>query len=257
MLIEIFRYVSARAHVASCSWSPLPGDKPINTAFAETLTALAAHGGPDGRGLIVCAAAGNFAAPVDGTPRSRSAGSSPGRTARPAPGAQRLGADPQRLRRAPVRDRGRRGAPRWGGARSTPTTGPEVAVAAPSGDYDPVTLDRGRGRGITTCDNEASGPGDDPGKRFTHDFTGTSAATAVVAGICGLVKSAAPGITAAAVKDTLKRTTEELDMADDDTTFPGRPTPAGRWRTRRTRTTTPPRSRSRAAAAPRRPAATG
>ena len=51
---------------------------------------------------------------------------------------------------------------------------------------------------------------------------GTSAATAVVAGICGLVKSAAPGITAAAVKDTLKRTTEELDMADDDTTFPGK-----------------------------------
>ena len=85
-----------------------------------------------------------------------------------------------------------------------------------------MTLDRGQGRGITTCDNEASGPGMTPGKRFTHDFTGTSAATAVVAGICGLVKSAAPGITAAAVKDTLKRTTEELDMADDDTTFPGK-----------------------------------
>jgi hypothetical protein len=221
VLIEIFRYVSARAHIASCSWSPLPGYKPINTAFAETLTQLAAHGGPDGRGLIVCAAAGNFGAPVNGTPAEPVRWLEPAQDGRPAqehsvagPILNGFAAHPSVIAVGASTSLGRRA--------QYSNHGAEVAVAAPSGDYDPVTLDRGQGRGITTCDNEASGPGMTAGKRFTHDFTGTSAATAVVAGICGLVKSAAPGITAAAVKDTLKRTTEELDMADDDTTFPGK-----------------------------------
>jgi subtilisin family serine protease len=221
LLIEIFRYVSARAHVASCSWSPLPGYKPINTAFAETLTQLAAHGGPDGRGLIVCVAAGNFAAPVNGTPAEPVRWLEPGQDGTPArehsvagPMLNGLAAHPSVIAVGATTSLGRRA--------QYSNHGAELAVAAPSGDYDPVTLDRGRGRGITTCDNEASGPGMTAGRRFTHDFTGTSAATAVVAGICGLMKSAAPGITAAAVKDVLKRTTEEIDMTDDDTAFPGK-----------------------------------
>ncbi|MEA2283150.1 MAG: hypothetical protein QOK21_3757, partial [Solirubrobacteraceae bacterium] len=220
-LIEIFRYVSARAHVASCSWSPLPGYKPLNTAFAETLTELAAHGGADGRGLVVCVAGGNFGAPIDGEPHEPVRWLEPAEDGRPAqehsvsgPILNGLAAHPSVIAVGATTSLAER-------ARYS-NYGPQLAVAAPSGDYDPVTMDRGRGRGITTCDNEPSGPGMTAGKRFTHAFTGTSAATALVAGVCGLVKSAAPALSAAAVKDTLERTTEELDMPDDDTPFPGK-----------------------------------
>ena len=182
VLIEIFRYVSARAHVASCSWSPLPGYKPINTAFAETLTQLAAHGGPDGRGLIVCAAAGNFGAPVDGTPAQPIRWLEPAQDGRPAQEHSVSG-------------------PILNGFAAHPSViavGAATSMRAARAVLQPRAGGRGRGaeRRLRPGDprpragprdhhlrQRGERPGDDPGKRFTHDFTGTSAATAVVAGI--------------------------------------------------------------------------
>ena len=221
VLIDIFRYVSARAHVASCSWSPLPGYRPLNAGVSATLTELAANGGRDGRGLIVCVAAGNFAAPVNGTPDKPVTWYEPGEDGQPGqhhsysgPVLNGLAAHPSVIAVGAVTSYAERA--------QYSNHGPEVAVAAPSGDYDPNTLDRGRGRGITTTDNEASGPGYTAGKRFTSAFSGTSAATAVIAGVAGLVKSHTPELTAAEVKQALASTAEAIEDPGATTAFPGK-----------------------------------
>jgi hypothetical protein len=217
-LIEIFRYVSRRAHIASCSWGARPGYRPLHAAVHETLTEVATHGGRDGRGLVVCVAAGNFAAPIDGEPDEPVRWLEPGEPAR-----ERTASGPMLNGLAAHPDVITVGACTSLGHRATYTNfGPELAVAAPSGDYDPRTLDRGHGRGITTSDNEPSGAGLTAGKRFTHGFTGTSAAAALVAGICGLVKTAAPALRASEVKELLRRSTEAIDDGDEARPFPGK-----------------------------------
>lgn len=76
--------------------------------------------------------------------------------------------------------------------------GPAVHVCAPSGDW-------GR-NGITTTTTTALG-------RYTDDFGGTSAAAPLVAGVVALVLSVNPNLTAAEVKDLLRRGADRIDVA--------------------------------------------
>ena len=218
-LIEVFRYVSSRAHVAACSWSTPPGEFPLHSAVAATLDELARTGGPDGRGLIVCVAAGNFGAPVVGE------------AAEPIRwGEHHDGATVEHSARGPMLNglAAHEAVIAVGACTSLgrPATysnyGAELAVAAPSDDRDPVTLERLEGRGITTSDNERYGRGFTPGKRFTSSFGGTSSAAALVAGVCALMKSVNPSLGAQAAKQILSETAEALDGDGGERAFPGR-----------------------------------
>ena len=62
-----------------------------------------------------------------------------------------------------------------------------------------------------TTDNEGAGPNSDfePGSRFTSDFGGTSSATPTVAGVCGLVISVNPEITAEEVRMIVQETADK------------------------------------------------
>ena len=75
------------------------------------------------------------------------------------------------------------------------------------------------GLGIFTVDNEGAGAGSDftPNSRFTPDFGGTSSATPTVAGLCGLVLSANPALTAREVRDVVQSTADQDLRIETDT----------------------------------------
>ena len=84
----------------------------------------------------------------------------------------------------------------------------------PSDNWDDLGQSSPAGLGITTTDNEGFGSGSDftPNSRFTNSFGGTSSATPTVAGVCGLVISANPALTASEVKQILRQTANK-DMS--------------------------------------------
>lgn len=70
--------------------------------------------------------------------------------------------------------------------------------------------------GIWTTDNEEFGDGFTGGSRFTGHFGGTSSATALVAGIAGLVISANPDLSASEVKQILQETADKIEDPEPD-----------------------------------------
>jgi subtilisin-like proprotein convertase family protein len=213
-LIEIFEYVSQRAHVASCSWGMSPGDYDLHSSVRDTFAQLIRSGGKDGRGLVIVFAAGNYDAPLNTTVDY------------------------------PIRWLGRDSTGQWrifqatgrivNGYPAHPDTiavsactslkrkslysnwGREISVAAPSDNFDPTSYDTLSGRGITTTDNEYYGDDFTPGKRYTHSFGGTSSATPLVAGVAALVKSASPSLTALEIKDIIERTADKIEDPSTD-----------------------------------------
>jgi len=219
-MIELFQYVSLRAHVASCSWSLPPGFHPLNRAVAETLTRVTSRGGRDGRGLVVVFAAGNFDAPITGrcdepvrwselgvmgAPRMRSQLGQLVSGLQAHAGVITVSACTSLNRKALYSN--------WGA---------EVAVAAPSNNRDPTAPTNPLpGRGITTTDNEPPVGSDyQPGKRYTDSFGGTSAACPQVAGVAALVKSANPLLRARDVKAIIQATATKISDPDADALYP-------------------------------------
>ncbi len=207
-LIEIFRYVSQRAHIASCSWGMIPGNYPLASAVHDTFTDLARTGGKDGRGLTIVFAAGNYDAPLDAVTRdtirwlgwddrgNRRIFTATGRI------VNGFAAHPDTVTVSAITSLNKKALySNWGR---------EVSVAAPSNNFDPTTYERLPGRGITTTDNEAHGDDFTPGKRYTHSFGGTSSATPLVSGICALVKSVNPALTAPEIKEILQTTADKV-----------------------------------------------
>lgn len=213
-LIEIFRYISARAHIVSCSWGMSPGNYPLASSVTQTLSQLARSGGKDGKGLVIVFAAGNYDAPIDATV------SYPIRW---------LGRDAQGNRRIfTASGRMLNGFPAHPeviavGAMTSlnqkalySNWGSQLSVTAPSNNFDPTTYNQLPGRGITTTDNEYYGSDFTPGKRYTNSFGGTSSATPLVAGICALVKTANPGLTAAQIKEVLEQSADKIEDPSSD-----------------------------------------
>jgi subtilisin family serine protease/subtilisin-like proprotein convertase family protein len=211
--IRMFDAISQRADVVSCSWGVGPANAPLSSAFAARLTALAKSGGRRGKGLVICVAAGNNNAPIKDLSNTRPyqyldnigvirtyAG----------PIDRWIAAHPAVLTISAATSEKRRAAySSWG---------PEVCVCAPSNNFHDLNLSNVPGRGVFTTDNEGAGAGSDftPNSRFTPDFGGTSSATPTVAGVCGLVLSANPTLSASEVRGILERSADkDLVIASD------------------------------------------
>jgi subtilisin-like proprotein convertase family protein len=97
--------------------------------------------------------------------------------------------------------------------------GRQISVCAASDNWDDLGQMTPLGRGITTTDNEGFGLNTDftAGSRFTSRFGGTSSATPTVAGVCALVLSANPALTALEVKQLLQQTADKDLSLETDT----------------------------------------
>ncbi len=213
-LIEIFRFISSRAHIVSCSWGMSPGNYPLSSAVAQTFVDLTRGGGKDGQGLVVVFAAGNYDAPIDATVNF------PIRwLGRDAQGNRRIftatgrmlngfAAHPDVIAVGSMTSLNKKALySNWGS---------QLSVTAPSNNFDPTTYNQLPGRGITTTDNESYGSDFTPGKRYTNSFGGTSSATPLVAGICALVKAANPGLSALQIKEIIEQSADKVEDASTD-----------------------------------------
>lgn len=211
--IAMFQKISTLADVVSCSWGVGPADAPMSTALRDAMTALAASGGRRGKGLVFCIAAGNSNCPVQDLANTRTyrfrtpfgirSYSGPiDRWVAAHPSAITVSASTSRKTRSAYSSWGR-----------------QISVCAPSDNWDDLGQIDVAGLGIVTTDNENAGPESDftPGSRFTDQFGGTSSATPTVAGVCGLVLSANPTLTAVQVRDIVRRTADKDLSLETDT----------------------------------------
>lgn len=214
-LIDIFRFVSARAHIASCSWGMPPGNYPLNTGVYLTFTELARTGGKDGKGLVIVYAAGNYDAPLDATVDyqvrwyGRNLQGNSGILAATGRLINGYAAHPETITVSSITSLQKKSLySNWGR---------EISVAAPSNNFNPQQpWSKLPGRGITTTDNEYYGNDFTPGKRYTNSFGGTSSATPLVSGICALVKSVNPGLSAAEIKQIIEQSADKVEDSSAD-----------------------------------------
>jgi subtilisin family serine protease len=171
---DAIRYAAAFADVISCSWG---GAKSPDIEFALQ---DARRFGRKGRGAVVVCAAGNEARTRIDYPASD-------------PNAIAVGASTDADAFADYSNRG-----------------PQVCVVAPSSGGD---------RGLFTTDVSipargfnSSGTGTGTGM-FVDDFGGTSAATPLVAGLCGLMLSLKPDMTVEDVRATLVASAKKIGAA--------------------------------------------
>ncbi|WP_136419094.1 S8 family serine peptidase [Herbaspirillum sp. ST 5-3] len=218
LLIEIFNEVGQKADVISCSWGPPPVFAPLASAVDNALTQLAMHGGPRGKGCVICFAAANFDAPVKDL--SNAGGflwldyGSGALRRTTGPILNGFAAHPKVVAVAASTSMNRHAAySNWGR---------EISVCAPSNNFHPRdTRKFVPGRGIWTTDNEAFGSGFTAHSRFTGRFGGTSSATPLVAGVAALVLSANSRLSADEVKDILQSTADKIADTDSDIVLGG------------------------------------
>ncbi|MFQ5445972.1 MAG: S8 family serine peptidase [Saprospiraceae bacterium] len=180
---QMFEYCAGNgADVISCSWGTTDPRYALN-ALKEEAIAKAAREGRKGKGCVILFAAGNEGYDYVNYYAAH-------------PDVICVGACDSKDRAASYSNRGR-----------------EVSVVAPSnGDWpllaarawwDPGTTRRGEGAFKFWADGvERPGP-------YKH-FGGTSGATPIVAGICALMLSVHPGLTAKEVKDILQQTADKI-----------------------------------------------
>jgi subtilisin family serine protease len=218
-ILQILKYISKRADVVSCSWGQQPSAFTILSASTQAvLEELATSGGRQGRGLVMCFAAGN-----SNLPTYLPAGERPdGMEYYDPTTGETLGHFFQ--------DRDIHSG--WtesehvivvgaSTARNTKALysnwGANVWVVAPSDDWHPAEPGRRIGaHGLFTTDNEHCGLGlADVGLastemgEVTRDMGGTSGSTPQVAGVCGLILSVAPYLGALEVKRVLAESAEQ------------------------------------------------
>jgi subtilisin family serine protease len=174
------------AAVISCSWSWNPSLDSVRTAITDL-----SQNGRNGKGTVFLFAAANDYMPVAIK--------------------QLYGTLPEVICV---------GASNWRDEHSAYSNyGPEVCVVAPSSDF----YDVAQSSGILTTDNTDAcpkHPGDNfsgyiagdftPGDHHQAAFGGTSSATPLVAGICGLMLSVNPALTAKEVREILKMTADKV-----------------------------------------------
>lgn len=213
-LAAMFALISPQADVVSCSWGYGPADAPMSTTLRERISELAASGGRRGKGLIFCVAAGNNNCPVrdlDNTRAYRFVDRFGVIRSYSGPIDRWIAAHPDVITVAASTSLKTRSAySSWGR---------EINVCAPSNNFDDLRQLAVPGRGITTTDNEGVGPGSDftAGSRFTGRFGGTSSATPTVAGVCALVLSRNPSLSATQVRGIIERTADRDLRIESDT----------------------------------------
>jgi hypothetical protein len=172
------------AWVVSCSWGAAARYYPLGTEIKEAIERCAREG-RGGKGIVIC-----FAAANDDHDINDGAGFLHGFAVHPDVIA--VAASTSRDQRAHYSNFGQ-----------------EISVCAPSsgaGGYGVTTADvtgTFTVHGITYDKGYAPGP-------VTHDFGGTSSACPLVAGVCALVLSVNPGLTAAEVRDVIQRTARRI-----------------------------------------------
>jgi subtilisin family serine protease len=172
---DAIRYASLHAAVISCSWTGPAANPDLEAAIQES-----ARSGRDGKGTLIFCATGNGDAKGNGV----------NRIGFPASHAMALAV----------------GASNDQGKRSRYSNhGKGLEFVTPSSDI---------GRpGITTTDVARKNRGYSLGNSYTDEFGGTSAATALAAGVAALVLSANPELTWQQVRDILRSTADKIDKA--------------------------------------------
>ncbi|GAB4263231.1 MAG: hypothetical protein Kow0092_14030 [Deferrisomatales bacterium] len=181
---DLFDYARTQgADVISCSWGVATRFFTLSTPMIRAI-GRAAREGRGGRGCVIVFAAGNEDSPIDGEKdgvRVRSG----------------FAMHPDVIAVAASNSHDVRS--------HYSNYGPQVWVCAPSsgsGGRRIVTTDRTGGAGYQSGDYTT-----------TNGFGGTSSSTPLVAGVCGLILSVNPELTAAEVKDILRVTADRIDEA--------------------------------------------
>jgi subtilisin-like proprotein convertase family protein len=211
-MIQLFQRISRDADVVSCSWGFGPTNQPLSRPFYETLSTLARTGGKRGKGLVICVAAGNNNCPVkdlnnrqtyqflDDTGRVRSYSGPIDRWIAAHPDVITVSGSTSLQTRSAFSS--------WG---------EQICVCAPTNNFDDLNRIATTGRGIVTTDNETAGEGFTQNAIYTDQFGGTSSATPTVAGVCGLILSVNPNLTALEVKKILQNTADKNLKIESET----------------------------------------
>jgi len=208
--IVMFEKISPLADVLSCSWGVGPADAPLSTPLKTAISELARSGGRRGKGLVFCVAAGNSNCPVQDLDnqlpypfRTES-----GLHSHQGPIDRWIAAHPEAITVSASTSRKTRSAfSSWG---------KQISVCAPSDNWD--DLGRAKPGGLDVVTTDHGGIGRDAAVR-SHDspaFGGTSSATPIVAGVCALVLSANPSLSAAQVRQLIQKTADkDLSLLTD------------------------------------------
>lgn len=165
------------AWVISCSWGAAANVFPLSTRMRRGLD-RSAHEGRNGLGCVIVFAAGNGDRAVNDPERQMLDGFAC------HPAVIAVAASTSRDQRAPYSNYGK-----------------EIWVCAPSSGAG--------GAGILNADEPAHSPGRIEGE-YSFDFGGTSGACPLVAGICALILSTDPTLTAQEVKQILARSARRI-----------------------------------------------
>lgn len=208
--------VGRKAHVMSCSWGCRPLDLRLSQVMTDTLTRIATKGGPDGNGCVIVAAAMNYDAPLDMPAAENRHGFefwdtfeqkwevAPPRTPIHAGLACHLdvvcvGATSSMDLRSAYSN--------WGSA---------VGVCAPSDDFLPPNrhfpIDALGRPTLPIVTGDLDGGADEGYEAgpVTIEFGGTSASTAIVAGVAALVRAVNPELKAHEVRSILEETADRV-----------------------------------------------
>lgn len=209
----LFRWaVEQGASVISNSWGPSAVNFPLSIRQDAVIRA-AARNGRNGKGCVICFAAGNSNRPVNGVVDEQ--GWPNGVLSGPTQWFNGYAVHPDIMTVSACTSLNKKSAySSWG---------QEVSVCAPSNNTHPV-FGRGRtyplintafpGRGIVTTDRV--GPQGYSSSDYTSGFGGTSSACPLVAGVAALVISANPQLTAREVREIIEQTADKIEDASID-----------------------------------------
>ncbi len=211
-MIQLFQRISREADIVSCSWGVGPANAPLSQAFADVISDLVKTGGRRGKGLVICVAAGNNNCPVkdlDNTLTYQYFHRLFGLRSYSGPIDRWIATHPDVITVSGCTSLKTRAAySSWGR---------EISVCAPTNNFHDLSFEKLPGRGVVTTDNEDMGQGFTLGSRYTQGFGGTSSATPTVAGVCGLMLSRNPQLTALQVKQILQQTADKDLNIESDT----------------------------------------
>ena len=207
-LIKILEETAERADVISCSWSFPPMHSPLSPAVANCITNIAKNGGPRKNGCVICFAASNYNAPIH-DPLNKEFPwvdeSTDQFLMTKGPIVNGFAAHPDVITIASCTSLNKKAIySNWG---------KEISVCAPSDNYHPFNKQYkvdGR-RDVCTAGNSQI-----PNLEYITQFGGTSAATALVAGVAALVLSVNPELSATDVKTILQETADKITDSDSD-----------------------------------------
>ncbi|MCB0569723.1 MAG: proprotein convertase P-domain-containing protein [Phaeodactylibacter sp.] len=209
----VFDWAASKgAAVISNSWGASGINFPLSTRQRLALEKAATQG-RNGKGCVICFAAGNANRPISGMVEER--GWPGGMLEGPTFWYNGFAAVPFVIAVAACTSLNKKSAySNWGEA---------VSVCAPSNNGHPGIGDTYTyprigssfpGRGIYTTDRV--GPAGYDSSDFTANFGGTSSACPLVAGVAALVISANPELTASEVKEILESTADKIIDTDTD-----------------------------------------